>query len=527
MITQFSLPFGWSSNKWLLVLSNMFAGIFLIILSHTKVFPLENVNFLFFSFVGLLFTLYRPGWTFLLLVGMLPYEIINIAPVHYSLILRPYQWLLVLIVISLLVRLVLKRFPVEKFIPNMWDMSVVLLGISAFLSAGMSDHTATALKLSVILFSFILLYFIVRIFVRSIDDIQMILPFILSSFLIIALYAIFQNILFLNGRESFELMAGRPNATFPEADWLGGYLAIIIVLLGALLASRKNFTPVFQYIFSTLLFFGYTALLITVSRSAWLATFFGIVTILLLFVWQSGIRQIFVERNRAILLEIFSLKLFLFIPLLMAFFAVYLFGLSPFDLLDRSKSTATGEQKITVACDQDSTLPVELKKIESIDQLSAWHCRHIMLEEIDTEVANGKFISTVYRDDPNINIRAGIYVKVVQILKDKPLFGIGFGNISSLLGTDERGTGLNASNIFLEVWLGAGVIGCLAFLFFWIGLGMKWLYEAVRGNSSIAIVLISLWVTLTIFNLFNSGLFLGFFFVCMAFFLITPPHLHE
>lgn len=524
MIAQFSLPFGWSSNKWLLILLNMFVGIMLIALSHTTVFPLEDINFLFFSFVGLLFALYRPGWTFLLLIGMLPYEIINIAPVHYSLTLRPYQWLLVLIVISLLVRLILKRFPVEKFIPNLWDMSVVLLGISAFLSAGISDHTATAFKLSVILFSFILLYFIVRIFVRSVDDIKMLLPFVLSSFLIIALYAIFQNILFLNGRESFELMAGRPNATFPEADWLGGYLAIIIVLLGALLASRKNFTLVFQYIFSTLLFFGYTALLITVSRSAWLATFFGIVTILLLFIWQSGVRQIFIERNRAILLEILSLKLFLFIPLLIAFFAVYLFGLSPFDLLDRSKSTATGEQKITIACEKEVTLP---EKIVRIEELTMYGCEHIRLEEKDIKKSEGKYVTEIFRNDPNVHIRADIYAKVVQVLKEKPLFGIGFGNIALLLGTDEQGTGLNASNIFLEIWLGAGVIGCLAFLSFWISLGMKWLYEGIRGNSSIAIVLVSLWVTLTIFNLFNSGFFLGFFFACMALFLITPPHLHE
>jgi len=521
MMTQFSLPFGWSSNKWLLVLSNTVAGIILILLFHTTVFPLSDVNFLFFSFVGLLFALYRPGWTFLLLIGMLPYEIINLAPENYSLTVRPYQWLLVLITISLLVRLMLKRFPVEKFVPNRWDISIVVFGLSAFLSALMSDTRAPALKLSVILFSFVLLYFVTRIFVRSLEDLEMLLPFILSSFLVVLVYAILQNIFFLNGRESFEVMVGRPNATFSEADWLGGYIALILVLLSALVASKKNISQLFRYIFSVFLFFGFIALLITVSRSAWLATFFGIVTILFLFAWQNGVWRAIIDRNREVLLDMLSVKLLIFIPLVLAFFVVYFSGLSPFDLFDRSKSTATGEQKITVACDQNSGLPVLPEKIENIDQLALWHCRHIMLEEIDGEVAAGKFISTVYRNDPNIHIRANIYAKVVQVLKDKPLFGIGFGNISSLLGTDERGTGLNASNIFLEIWLGAGIIGFISFLFFWFGLGWKWLREGIKEASPLAIVFVSLWVTLTLFNLFNSGLFLGFFFVCMALFLVT------
>lgn len=526
MMTQFSLPFGWSSNKWLLVLSNIFAGILLIILSHTKVFPLENINFLFFSFVGLLFALYRPGWTFLLLVGMLPYEIVNIAPESYPLAIRPYQWLLVLIMISLALRLVLKRFPVEKFVPNKWDMSVIVFGFSAFLSALLSDHKTVALKLSIVLLSFIFLYFTVRIFVRSVHDIEMLLPFILSSFLVVASYAIMQNIFFLNGKESFEVMAGRPNATFAEADWLGGYIAVILVLLSSLIVSKKNSLQLFRYIFSAGLFVGFITLLITVSRSAWLATFFGIVTVLFLFAWQNGVWKALVNRDRTVFLETLSVKLFIFVPFLLAFFVVYFSALSPFNLFDRSKSIASGEQQITIACDQDSTLPMDLKKIESMDQLSLWHCRHIMLEEIDSERSAGKFIATVYRNDPNVHIRSDIYAKVIDILKVHPLWGIGFGNISSFLGTDERGTGLNASNIFLEVWLGAGVIGYGAFLFFWFGIGIKWLVQSIKETFSLAPLFVSLWVTLTVFNIFNSGLFLGFFFACMAFFL-TYPHLHE
>lgn len=530
-MTQFSPPFGWSSNKWLLILSNMFAGIILIILSHTTVLPLDGVNFIFFSFVGLLFALYRPGWTFLLLVGMLPYEIINIAPESYSLTLRPYQWLLVLMMLSLLIRFAFKRFPVEKFVPNKWDMSVIILSGSAFVSAVMSEHPSVALKLSVILLSFVLLYFVTRIFIRSVDDIRMSLPFILSSFLIIALYAIIQNIFFLNGSESFEVMAGRPNATFAEADWLGGYLAAILVVLGALVAfpklfssSKENTLRSFRFVFSFLLFFGFVALIITVSRSAWLAAFSGIVTVFFFLAWQNGVWRALVEKNGAILMDVFRTKLLILVPFLLAFLFISFSGLSPFNLSDRSRSTATGEQKITVSCDQNSGLPVLPEKIESMDQLSLLQCRHIMLEEIDAEVAAGRFISTVYRDDPNVHIRSDIYVKVRDILKERPIFGIGFGNISLLLGTDERGTGLNASNIFLEIWLGAGAMGFLAAVFFWFGLGLQWLYRSIKHRSPLAVLFLALWITLTVFNLFNTGLFLGFFFFCLALFSITHTH---
>ncbi|MEI8096530.1 MAG: O-antigen ligase family protein [Candidatus Moraniibacteriota bacterium] len=524
MIPEFSLPFGWSSNKWSLVLSNMFAGMILIVLSHTNVLPLDDINFLFFSFIGLLFALYRPGWTFLLLVGMLPYEIINIAPENYSLTVRPYQWLLVLITISLVTRFALKRFPVEKFVPNVWDVSVIIFGLSAFLSAFMSDHRATALKLSVILFSFVVLYFVTRIFVRSLDDMAILVPFLLSSFLIVVSYAILQNIFFLNGKESFEVMAGRPNATFPEADWLGGYLAVVLVVTSALIASKKNISNIFRYIFSVFLFLGYIALLLTVSRSAWLATFFGIMSILFLYAWQHGVWRALLDRNRIIILDMLWLKLFIVIPFFLAFFVVYFSSLSPFDLLDRSKSTATGDQKITIACEKVVVLP---QKITDLNELATFGCEHIRLEEKESQKSSGKYVAEIFRNDPNVHIRADIYTKVIDAIKNNFLFGIGFGNISLFLGTDERGTGLNASNIFLEVWLGTGFIGSIAFLFFWFGLGIKWFREGIKEHSFLAVMFVSLFVTLTVFNLFNSGLFLGFFFFCMALFLSNYPISHR
>lgn len=513
-----SLPFGWSSNKILLICFNVLAGIVLIRIAHTSVLPLDLINFLFFSFIGFLCALYRPGWVFLLLVGMLPYETISIAPAGFGIAIRPYQWLLLLIALALLIRLALKRFPFEKFVPNFWDITLVIFGIGSFFSAFASDYRSAAMKLSVILFSFIVLYFVTRIFVRSADDARMILPFLFSSFLVIAVYAIVQNILFLGGKESFEVMAGRPNATFTEADWLGGYLAIMITLLSGLIVSPflplKNLsTRQMHFIFSTLLFFGYIALIISVSRSAWLATFFGVVVALSIFVWQRGIWDAIRFRNSEILWKTFETKLFVVMPFLLALLVISVCNLSPFNLSDRSKSIASGEQKITIACETEIVLP---EKISSLEELSNFGCTHINLEAIDTERAAGRYVTEILRDDPNVNIRKDIYVKIMSILKERWFSGIGFGAISQYLGTDERGAGLNASNIFLEVWLGSGLIGFLAFMIFWSGLGLKWLWRAFKEDSPLALILGSMFITVTLFNLFNSGLFLAWFFVFSA-----------
>ena len=531
MLPTLSLPFGWNMNKLMLVLFNIFAGIVLIALSHNGVLPLDSVNFIFFSCVGFLFALYRPGWAFLFLIGMLPYEIISIAPESFGIAIRPYQWLLVLVALTLLIRLALKRFPLDKLVPNFWDMSVVIFSISTFLSAFMSDHKTIAIKLSIILFSFILLYFVTRIFVRSIDDVRMLLPFLLSSFLVITLYAMWQNLFFMSGRESFEVMAGRPNAPFSEADWLGGYLAMMITALIALIVSPSlvsKYASIKQtrLIASMLLFFGFIALIITVSRSAWLSALSGILIALVLFGWQRGVFDALRWQNRQVLKRAFSVMFFIAIPFFLALLAVFVFGLSPFDLLDRSKSIASGEQKITIACEKEIVLP---KKIGSIGELASFGCSHINLEDIAAERTAGRYVAEVLRNDPNVEIRQSIYTKITLLIKEHWLTGIGFGVVSQYLGADERpaspslggGAGFNASNIFLEVWLGAGIVGFLAFIFFWFGLGLRWLFMACQGNSPLALVLGSMFISITVFNLFNSGLFLAWFFVFLAF-LVMP-----
>lgn len=518
-----SLPFGWSSNKWILLITNVLGGALLIFLSHTIVFPLEKMNFFFFSLLGFLFSLYRPGWAFLFLIGMLPYEIINISPEGFPFIIRPYQWILMLLILALGSRYILKRFPVEKLVLNKWDLSLILFSLASLLSAIVSDGKIIAIKLSFILLSFILLFFVTRLFVRSFEDIKMFLPFLLSSFIVVSSFAIVQNVLFLNGQESYEVMAGRPNSTFTEADWLGFYVASLIVILSSIFLYRSSLTRRRSILISSFLVLGYITLLLTVSRSAWIATFFGVITLFFFSFLRGNIWGALKAKRKKNTIQFLFLSSFIFFPFILALFFVLSFSLSPFHLFDRTSSVVTGEQEITVSCEIPSSLPILLpKKINTLEELSVFHCRHITLEEINTEQEKGRFISTVYRNDPNVDIRKNIYEQVRAVLMKHPFFGIGFGNIASILGTDERGSGLNASNIFLEIWLGSGIIGLCSFLFFFLGIAWYALKNIFSRQSLFATSLLALWITFTLFNLFNTGLFLGFFFVFLACLTLIP-----
>ncbi|HLN18915.1 MAG TPA: hypothetical protein VK255_01965, partial [Patescibacteria group bacterium] len=93
-------------------------------------------------------------------------------------------------------------------------------------------------------------------------------------------------------------------------------------------------------------------------------------------------------------------------------------------------------------------------------------------------------------------------------------------NIGNVLGNDERGTPLNSSNIFLEVWLGAGSIGLICFV---ILLGyiliksIKNFYHATENlQKTLNLFIIISWFGLVVINLFNAGLFLGIFWVWLA-----------
>lgn len=314
-------------------------------------------------------------------------------------------------------------------------------------------------------------------------------------------------------------MIGRPNATFSEADWLGlfvvlalgvGYTAVSIGIL--LLRKKDQFVRALSlagsFVYITLL---YTVLILTVARSAWLGAF----TLTLFFI--AGVFFFGVSPLRLMVRRAALFTATIGVSFIVATQIVSFFDLSPFQFLNRIQSTGSGLQKITVSCQSAIQLP---ETIETVEMLGSFGCRHIPLEAIEEELKAGRVIGEVSRPDPNVAIRREIYGKVWEVLKQEPIFGIGFGSIASVLGTDERGSGLNASNIFLEVWLGSGLLGLIVFVA-WLGLmsyaPFRWYQKTEDDRERLfALFLGAVLMGLIIVNLFNSGLLLGFFFLFLA-----------
>lgn len=519
----FALPFGFSVNKWLLIAGNMLFGGMLVMLANTGVLPFSAENFAFFSFLLLLIALYRPGWVFLLFIGMLPYEIINLAPAEWGLALRPYQWIAAVLLTALGIRSLTKRLKFDFLHPRWFDALPVIMACGAFFAAINAPSAATALKQAIILTSFVLIYFLCRVFWQTTQDVIQALPFFVGSSLVVFAYSLWQNIRFRSGMESFQVMAGRPNATFSEADWLGLYVMMVLVaaciLLSRILSEHidaikyeTNSAPragilstrvYFPFFFTV---FAFIVLIISVVRSAWLASFVAMAVFSWLLFWWQGMKKTIVFGG------VLAAAFFIALGSTLAF------QLTSFDLFNRAQSTASGLQKITVACESDIIVPA---KIERIEELAPLGCRHIDLEAIDAERSAGYIIKEVYRDDPNVAIRRQVYGEVRQLLREHAFLGIGWGSAAVFLGTDERGAGLNASNMFLEFWLGSGLIGFAAFMVFWFAVPGVALYKffvsahQVLDRLLLAFVMTA-WTGITVFNLFNSGVLLGFFFAYLA-----------
>lgn len=509
-------------QRALLVLGSALTVFFAILLQNSGVFPLDAVTFFFFSFVLFLCASYRLGWTFLFFVGLIPLEIIDMAPsLLGGLALRPYQWVAGILLLALGTRFLLGRLPFRLFRPMWFDALPVIIAFGGFVALFGAPNLGMALKQALVLVSFVAIYFLGRIFWRTLYDVRQTLPFFFVSSSIVFGYALWQNIRFRFGQESFQVMTGRPNATFSEADWLGMFTLIVLGALLALLLRhrfvwhrlRKHAQEIWQlgFLFSALVL-SLTVLILTMARSAWL----GAVALVGVFVFAVLFENGWREARSGIKNLVFPLSMLLASSLL-ALGLVYFFALSPFQLLSRIQSTG-GLQMITIACDVPRVLP---EKIMTLAELETLQCRHIDLEAIETEKNAGKFVTEIARPDPNVTARKEIYSTLVTLVQKHFLVGIGWGNAQFFLGTDERGSGLNASNVFLEVWLGSGVIGFLAFAVLWGALlfySLRWFLQSgsTAEEKALAVFICSTLIGMTVFNLFNSGILLGFFFLFLA-----------
>lgn len=521
-VNNFNKPKVW------LILANALLAFFLILLKNSGVIPMAAGDFIFFAFLMLAFALYRPGWAFLIFIGMIILENINLAPQETSIMVRPYQLIGGLIIFSIIIRLVFRKLYFKPIRLKWFDWLLVAINISGFLSLTDSTDKFASLKLGLIFATFTLLYFLVRNYIQTAEDLKKIVPFILGSSIVVVLYGIWQNIIFIHGGNSFEIMPGRPNATFTEADWFGMGLVLIICVIYALWYSISNqfsissdqiseqnanykmqITKISLYIFIVLTFI---ALILTVSRSVWLGAL--ATTFIFLFIILTNLRFNFKDWQWKLF---FKNLVLIFSAGIISLAVVYVFHLTNFQLFNRAQSVGSGMQKITVSCRDNINLP---ENIDNVSGLEKYNCRHINLEEIESEKTAGKFVAEVYRKDPNVNIRSEIYQKSWQEIKNHPVLGIGWGSIGEILGKDDRGASLNSSNIFFEVWLGSGIIGIICFSVILIYILFKsiagYFYASKNEAKTINLFFIISWFGIIIANLFNAGIFLGFLWVWIA-----------
>lgn len=503
--------------KTALLAASLLSSVILIVLDNAGVFPLTLGDFFFFSAILFLFALYRPGWSFLFFVGSLPFEIVNLAPVEIGLMLRPYQWIGIVTIAAVATRFLSGRLPFSLPKVHRLDVALIVFWIGSLIAVLGAPDRSVGLKQSLVALSFLILYALTRIFVRTVGDVGNIVIFFLGSELVVSAYAIWQNVMFSRGIPAFEVMPGRPNGVLTEADWLGSFLLLGIGVAYALFFSWRNtkeysVTRTFVvWVLSVPMFVG---LILSVARSAWLATAAMTLIVGAMVLVDGSFRYLKRWKWR----EAFVFSGYALTSFVASLALVLVLHLTTFELGNRAQSTASGLQAITVACNEEVVLP---ETIRSVDELSSYGCRHIDLEEKDAAYAEGEIVKEVYRDDPNVNVRREIYSKTLHVIREHFLLGVGFGSGSVFLGNDERGAGLNSSNIFLEVWLGSGLIGLVAFLYLWLSIGAvaarrSYAFSDDSETRAVYGFIFSTWIALTVFNMFNAGVFLGFFWAWLA-----------
>ncbi len=473
---------------------------------YLGVLPLTLEYFSFYSILLFLFALWRPNLAFLLFVSLLPLEIVSVTPEEWGVGLRPYQWTAALIGLSLAVQMATGRLRWPLFSWTAFDSALSVFGVSTLVSGLVNG--AAAPKQSLVVLSFIFLYFLARTFLKQWADLVQAFTFFAVPAGGILLWGVLQNILFLNNLASYAVMPGRPNATLPEPDWLGLFILFLLAPTLALMAARiRAEAPLRSLLLPALgLASLWMVLLLTVSRSAWL----GAGALILVF-------MAIAFRRRGAPFQYQHALTFIKIVVVTGALALGVsqgIPLTRFVLFDRAESTFSHDQTITIACPSERDLPERIATMGELEQLG---CEHISLEERESRRSRGEWLATIDRPDPNVGIRKMIYAKTQVALTEHPILGVGWGNMGPRLGTDERGASYNTSNMFLEIWAGGGLLALLAFLAF-LGLAVYGLVGAWQRRAALlpVAVLAALLTGMLVFNLFNAGLLLGFLFVFLA-----------
>lgn len=525
----------------LLWIFSLLAGFALIILQSKSKLPLGKGDFIFLAILALLVALWKPRWIFFLFVAAVQLENVILTSGFLPIQLRPYQFLGAVLAAAIAILYFSKHLNLKILKPNWIDWAIFSLVPFSFLALLNSEAKSVSLKNNLVLLSFVVLYYLARNFIRNRDDLTKAVFFFTGSFLVVAAYGFWQVLAdkFLayrqaGGAKSFEAMFGRPNSTFAEPDWLGIFLcfalAVFLSLIYYFANEKKKFIISKKYIFIALdvfVFLDITLIILTLSRSAWIGATAIVIFYLLALLrpHNSTIAGLYGMDWR----RFFREAVIIFIIFVISISVIRIGKLSKFDLSDRARSAATSEQKITIACESNLNIP---QVVSSADELAKFGCRHINLEEIAAQKSQGKFVTEIFRKDPNVLTRNAIYRKSWEIIKAHPVSGVGFGTITKSLGSDERGAGLNESNIFLQIWAGSGALGLVAFIF---AIGYLFIYSfrrvspvcpinkilgcpVVKDNfeKSLSVFAVLAISALIIPNLFNAGLLMGIFWLGLA-----------
>ncbi|MDA3815227.1 MAG: O-antigen ligase family protein [Patescibacteria group bacterium] len=544
----------------------------LIVFDIKGVFPLGLIWSGVLLILILLLALWKPRQTFWIFIALLPLESVIFLSLGEAISLRPFQVFGFLLVLTVLVKMAFKK---NDFTPlrfegmflrlksalrskrkkdeldeifekedenqmknprfNFLDLLIFLLPIFAFLSVINSPGEILPVKQALILTSFVFLYWLARNYLQNTKDKFEVVWFFVIGSLPVIFYGIFQALAFQRGWYDLEVFNGRINSTFTEPDWLGMYLVFLSAIVfwlkfllweskGELMIGKWTAQRIGNLFLNLYLLVVFIALVLTVARSAWLG-FFGVAVVYfsLLFFWSWNKKgkwtwNIFFRKPFTIIYS----ELACFVVLIgLGMGLIYIFNLSSFHLWNRAGSSFSGIQKITISCEQSSEAP---EKIQSIEELEGYNCRHINLEEIEKEKDMGFEIREIYRPDPNIEIRKDVYSKTWNSIKEHWVIGQGIGISSKILGTDENGAGLNASNIFLEAWISIGVLGLTIFFLVLfvpvlvvVGKLFASLFSSKKKMDWFKISFIALvFAALVIPNLFNAGWLLGYFWITLA-----------
>lgn len=511
--------------KRLFTLINVILLLISIFLYHFGFF--SQISFWVFLVMCLVvcgFALYRPVMVFAIFVGLIPLEIINIAPDVIGISLRPYQLLVIAAIFGIVSILLFRKKIGTLFRWNIFDVVVVTLFFASVVSALINASSGGVIKQTVVFSSFCVIYFVTRFFVRTKKEVIALFPLFISSGVVVSLYAITQNILFSVNLFHLEVMPGRPNATFVEPDWLGVYLVFVFTVCLSYLyynAYHKHLWRFFDIALYGATFLIMVAMTITVARSAWMGTG-AVAFVYFVFLITQKKYKLFARH----FLWTSSL-------IFMSIVSVVIFQFTDFELDNRVESTKTGRQEITVACSTPASRDALMRigYVAHIDELVQYDCAHIDLEDIDREMSLGNYVFKIDRDDPNIAVRSDVYKKTIVAFAQQPIFGYGWGSSARIYGVDAAGTPLNASNIFFETAIATGVGGLIIICAFLLGV-VCFAVVIMRTKSSMLDNSIALFgvlgiVGIVVPNLFNAGLFLGFVWVYFGMVALMPKILHN